>query len=99
MIDETAAAEPNHDIAWPLEFPLSKVVQAHGEDTKVLVLREPTGDDVIAHGLLMGLAPAEFAPLVAKLAGVPTSTIKAIPAKDVIRLAGILDRFFSWAAR
>lgn len=94
---QTPERDPR-EITWPLEFPLSKAVEAHGEQVQVLVLREPTGADVLKFGLLEGFDAAQFAPLVVKLASVPLSTVEAIPAKDVLRLGTVLSRFFVWAA-
>ncbi|MRI57627.1 phage tail assembly protein [Methylobacterium sp. DB1607] len=99
MSDETnATATGPAPIKWPLEFPLSAVVEAHGEDTKVLILRAPTGDDVFKFGLLDGLQNEQFLPLVARLAGVPEGTIRKLPAEDVLALATKLARFFIQAA-
>ncbi|GEP09809.1 phage tail assembly protein [Methylobacterium gnaphalii] len=87
------------DIDWPLQFKLSKVVEAHGEQTQVLVLREPTGDEVLEHDLLEGLDQRQFFPLVVKLAGVPMSTLKKLPARDLLALGTVLSRFFVMAAQ
>lgn len=95
---EGAPKRDPREIAWPLEFNLTKVVKAHDEETKVLVLREPTGDDVLKFGLLEGLDAGQFFPLVSKLAQVPEGTLKTIPAADILRLGTVLNRFFAWAA-
>lgn len=94
----TAPARDPREIDFPYEFPLSVTVQAHGEDTKVLVLREPTGEDVLKFGLLEGLDPSQFAPLVCSLASIPEGTFKKLPGRDVLRLGTVLSRFFQWAA-
>lgn len=94
----TAPARDPREIDFPYEFPLSVAIQAHGEDTKVLVLREPTGEDVLKFGLLEGLDQAQFAPLVCSLATIPEGAFKKIPARDVLRLGTVLSRFFQWAA-
>lgn len=94
----TATAAGPAPITWPLEFPISTVVQAHGEDTRVLILREPTGDDVFKFGLLDGLDRDQFLPLVASLASVPEGTVRKLPAGDVLKLASKLTRFFIQAA-
>ena len=99
MSDTKAPARDPREIDWPYPFPLSKVVEAHGEETKVLILREPTGDEVIEHNLLEGLDQREFFPLVVKLAGVPLSTLKKLPARDILSLGTVLSRFFAWAAQ
>ena len=94
---QTPIRDPR-EITWPLEFPLSKPVEAHGEQVQVLILREPTGKDVIDFGLLEGFDADQFVPLVTRLAAVPTPTIARIPASDVLRLGTVLSRFFVWAA-
>lgn len=99
MSDE--APTPKRDpreITWPLEFPLSKTVTAHDEEIRVLILREPTGDDVLKFGLLEGLDASQFFPLVARLATVPEGTLKKVPARDLLSLGTVLSRFFQWAA-
>ena len=93
-----APARDPRELDFPYEFPLSKPVPAHGEDVQVLVLQEPTGEHVLKFGLLEGLDASQFEPLVMALAGVPSSTIKKIPARDVLRLGTVLSRFFVWAA-
>lgn len=97
-IDNLPLSASPDAIKWPLEFPLSSVVDAHGESIKVLILREPTGDDVFRFGLLDGLHRDQFLPLVARLASVPELTVKKLPAADVLKLASKLTRFFIQAA-
>lgn len=98
MSDEVKAPERDpRELEFPYEFKLSKVVEAHGDSIKVLVINEPTGDDVVTFGLLNGFASTQFFPLVSKLAKVPESTLKACSAKDILRLATTLNRFFEWA--
>ncbi len=102
MTNETDALEaPVRDpraITFPYEFRLTKTVKAHDEDLRVLVLREPTGDDVLRFGLLDGLESSQFAPLVVSLAAVPMGTVKSMSARDTLSLATVLSRFFQWAA-
>lgn len=99
-MSETTASERNpNDIEWPFTytFKSDKEVKAHGERIWSLTLREPTGDDVLKFDLLDRLSQEQFAPLVATLAQVPESTVRAMSAKDVMALASRLSRFFVWA--
>lgn len=101
MSAEASTTVPDRDpreITFPYDFRLSKPVQAHGEDHLVLTLREPTGADVLEFGLLEGFEPAQFVPLVGRLAKVPDGTIKSMAARDLLSLATVLSRFFQWAA-
>ncbi|SFT11767.1 phage tail assembly protein [Methylobacterium sp. yr668] len=95
--NEAPARDPR-EITWPYEHPLAAAVRAHDEMVKVLVLREPTGEEVLEFGLLEGLSADQFFPLVSKLASVPTSTLKKIGARDILSLGTVLSRFFVWAA-
>lgn len=100
MSDETLTvpAKDPREISFPYDFPLTKPVKAHDEDLKALTLREPTGEDVLKFGLLEGLEPSRFIPLVCSLAGVPEGTIKQMAGRDVLSLGTVLSRFFQWAA-
>lgn len=69
---------------------LSKPVEAHGETVKKLAFREATGGDIAAHGYPFTIAAdgalqpnaGVLTALMAALADVPPSTIKALTAGD-----------------
>jgi len=71
---------------------LKKPVQAHGDEVKTLTFREPTGEDIIACGYplqMSGDGGGSFTPLpgviakyIARLAGIPPSSVKALCASD-----------------
>jgi hypothetical protein len=94
---ETPARDPR-EIAWPLEHPLSKPISFGQETLQVLILREPTGEEVLKYGLLEGLSAEQFFPLVSDLAATPPAVLKKIGAADLLRLGTVLHRFFAWAA-
>lgn len=94
----TTPARDPREIAWPYEHPLAQPVRAQDDMIQCLVLREPTGEEVLEFGLLEGLSADQFFPLVSKLASVPTSTLKKIGARDILQLGTVLSRFFVWAA-
>jgi hypothetical protein len=99
MAETPTTPERDHrEITWPYEHPLAQAVRAHDDMIQVLVLREPTGEEVLEFGLLEGLDAEQFFPLVSKLASVPTSTLKKIGARDILSLGTVLSRFFVWAA-
>lgn len=97
-MSDTATPAPVKPITWPMEFPLSEPVQSGDDLLGCLVLRRPTGDDVIRFGLLDGLASEQFVPLVVRLAAVPETTVRRMPADDLLKLATRLTRFFVRAA-
>ena len=99
MSDNNTSRRDHRDLDFPYEFPLTKVVKAHGDDIKVLVLQEPSGDDVLEFGLLEGLSSRQFWPLVCKLAGVPLSTLKTCAGRDMLQLGTVLTGFFNLAAQ
>ncbi|MDT3382523.1 phage tail assembly protein [Labrys neptuniae] len=97
-----------NDTEWAdgkLTFPLSKPVMAHGDMVKELVLREPTGADIIAVGNPVQFDPvsspprvqiddARMAAMICRLATVPQGTVAALPPKDLINLGWSLASFF-----
>lgn len=95
----TPPVRDDREIEWPLEVPLAKAIKAGEELVQFLSLREPTGEEVLKHGLLEGLDAAHFFPLVADLSGVAQPVLKKIGARDVLQLATKLSRFFVWAAQ
>lgn len=96
--DSPTPARDPREITWPYAHPLSVEIEAHDEKLRVLILREPLGDEVIKYGLLEGLDASQFFPLVAKLGAVPEGTLRKLPARDLLSLGTVLSRFFQWAA-
>ena len=80
----TPPARDEREIDWPLEVPLAKAIKAGEELIQFLSLREPTGEEVLKHGLLEGLDAAQFFPLVADLSGVAQPVLKKIGARDIL---------------
>lgn len=82
---------------------LSRPAQAHGEPIRELRLREPTGDDIWQTGLPISfgdngatnISMPDLLALAARLAGVPPSTIRALPAGDIMSLTQALIPFFA----
>lgn len=89
-----------------MKIPLSRPIQAHGEEVTELDLREPTGEDVIALGYpylivigdddsqAMEIRAKVIARYVAKLAGIPPSAINKVSPGDFSRLTGAVMGFF-----
>lgn len=80
---------------------LTRPVIAHGTEINELVLREPSGDDVIQCGYPLQISdggavpiPNNIAKLAVKMAGVPLSTIKALNAVDFNAVVGGVLGFF-----
>jgi hypothetical protein len=80
-----ASADP---LAWDPILVLMKPVQASGEKVDKLMFREPTGRDIEEIGMpLLPGWPVRFDPpvmgeMMARLANVPPSTIKALNSRD-----------------
>lgn len=97
------AEKPDDDL---LIQALAKPVKAHGEDITELRCRRPTGKDVLELGNPVMVDPfaddpiktARFdwgvmAPMIARLAGVPMSTLGACEPSDLTTLAWKLAVF------
>ncbi len=88
-----------------LRFPFDYEVEAHGEQVKELVLREPTGADVIAVGNPVQFDPISDPPrilvddkrmaaMISRLAEVPPSSVAKLKPKELISLGWLLTPFF-----
>lgn len=82
-------------------IPLSKPITAHGAEISELTLREPTAGDVMECGYPLGiddgLAIPQAAPvgrLIARLAGIPPSSVKQLSMPDYNRAMGVVLDFF-----
>lgn len=80
-------------------------IEAHGEKVKELVLREPTGADVIAVGNPVQFDPisdpprvliddARMAAMISRLSSVPPGAVAKLKPKDLISLGWHLTSFF-----
>ncbi|MGU3668008.1 phage tail assembly protein [Methylobacterium sp. A49B] len=98
MSEITTPARDPREISWPLEYPLAKPIVVGQDTVQVLILREPTGEEVLKYGLLEGLSADQFFPLVADLSATPPPVLKKIGARDILQLGTVLSRFFVWAA-
>ncbi len=111
MAAETKARLPgvheNGDIDFPFEFPLSKAIQAPDDSLSVLVLYEPTAQDILDLGLLSGgLYGEQWLKAIHTLTGegpndakrVPEGSLKRMAGKDLLRLTRVLSGFFAQAA-
>lgn len=82
--------------------PLSRPIQAHGEEVTALTLREPTGKDLRIHGLPyratqdgeIVVDAGAMARLMVELAGVPLSSIDRLSAVDFQAVTGAIMGFF-----
>ena len=85
--------------------PLSKPIQAHGEEIRELRFRDPTGRDIRLCGNPVEVALGGDSPdigfdekkmtaMMSALAEVPPSTIDALPASEWTAIAWALTPFF-----
>jgi hypothetical protein len=98
--------EPKPDAKIPAyTLELSQPIEAHGEQIKVLVFREPTGRDLLTVGNPVIFDPISDPPkvihderrmnaMMSALAGVPPSSIMAMVPRDWITAAWGLTPFF-----
>lgn len=80
---------------------LGNPITAHGAEVSELTLREPTAGDVMECGYPLGmqdeLAIPQAAPigrLIARLAGIPPSSVKQLAVPDYNRAMGVVLGFF-----
>lgn len=89
----------------PLKFPLTKPIDAHGEEVSELTFRAPTALDLIEVGCpvridMGGDAPTihhderRFATMMSRLAAVPPSSIARMDHRDFIEAEHVLTPFF-----
>jgi tail assembly chaperone E/41/14-like protein len=101
---EAAQAPPDEEIS--LEQALSKPIQAHGEEVRLLRWREPTGGDIERAGNpvkldfsgerpSIGFDEKKMSAMMSVLASVPPSSIRQLTAKDWNAVAWKLFRFFT----
>lgn len=90
-----------------MKIQLSKPILVHGDEVTELELREPTGEDVIALGYpyliiigdgddvqAMELRPKVIARYVARLAGIPPSSLNKVSPADFSGMTGAVMGFF-----
>jgi hypothetical protein len=105
---EAAADRPDPEADAPaaeIEFPLSKPIIAYGDEVTVLKLRKPTGVDLIRIGNPVTFYPHLEPPkiehdmervvaMVARLAGVPSSSLERLEPDELVGLAWAISPFF-----
>lgn len=88
---------------------LRRPVQAHGEALAAIALREPTGEDIMACGYPLTIVgdgsetraepqAAVIGRLIARLGGIPPSSVKALSAADWQDCMGAVLGFFGGSA-
>jgi hypothetical protein len=82
-------------------IPLIKPITAHGAEVSELTLREPTGDDVERCGYPLAIDGSSVIPqaasvskLIARLAGIPPSSVKQLSMPDYNAAMGVVLGFF-----
>lgn len=88
-----------------VRVPLRRAIQAHGEEVRELVLREPTGKDLRTMGLPFGFSASGEVQIdaaathraIVVLAGVPSSSVDQLSAGDFMAAVGALMGFFGEA--
>jgi hypothetical protein len=88
-----------------IEYQLTEPINAYGEEVKVLKMRKPTGLDLIRIGNPVTFYPMIDPPriehdmpkmvqMIARLSGVPSSSIERIDPRDLIGIAWLVSPFF-----
>ena len=80
---------------------LKKPIQAHGELVTKLSFREPTCDDIVACGYPLQMGgdtatplPGPIAKYIARLGGVPPSSVKSMSVQDFSSCMQVILPFF-----
>ena len=84
---------------------LSKPIKAHGEDVAELAFREPTGKDLRTCGMPYSMLDRDgavglvidagaVAKLISALAGIPTSSVDQLSARDFQEATNVIVGFF-----
>lgn len=84
-----------------MNIKLTKPIDAHGEQITALTLREPVAEDVMVCGYPLTIGDAEATPnaaaigkLIARLGGIPPSSVKAMHMADFNKAMGVILSFF-----
>lgn len=84
-----------------MRIELTRPIQAHGQEVTALELREPTAGDIMECGYPLAIGDGEAKPqadvvgrLIARLAGVPPSAVKAMSMADFQTAMGVILGFF-----
>lgn len=84
-----------------MKIPLSKPIQAHGQEVHEIDLREPDGGDVMECGYPLTIGDGEARPnadivgkLIVRLGGIPLSSVKQLSARDFQACLGGVLSFF-----
>lgn len=88
-----------------ISVPLSRPIQAHGDEITALELREPTGKDIRIIGMPMSIGADEsvtmlaapVARYIATLAQIPASSVDALHPADFMSIATVVLGFFGAA--
>lgn len=90
---------------YVVEYPLDSPIVAYGEDVKILKLRKPTGADLVTVGNPVIFFPyaepvrvehdmSKVVAMLARLSGIPSSSINLIGPTDLVGLAWAISPFF-----
>jgi hypothetical protein len=87
-------------------FTLKKPIQAHGEELKVLDLREPTYEDIEKYGIPFDITENGDVKISTKsalgyipeLAGIPRSSAATLAPSDIFKLSMLVINFFTESA-
>ena len=104
--DEQLAQQPPAPEQDPFEYVLSKPIQAHGDELRILRWREPTGGDIERAGNpvqldfsgenpTMTFNERKMAAMISTLTAIPPSSVRQLTAKDWNAIAWRLFRFFT----
>lgn len=84
-----------------MRIELTKPIQAHGADVTVLELREPSAGDIMECGYPLAIGDGEAKPqadivgkLIARLGGIPPSSVKQMALADFQSAMGAILGFF-----
>lgn len=98
--------EDKEAVVYAMEYPLTKPIIAYGEEVNIIRMRAPDGEDLLEVGNPVIFYPHVEPPrvehdmgrvimMVARLAKIPSSSLKKLDTQDLTGLAWTISPFFT----
>ena len=104
-VEKPASPDAADAVARDIEYRLSETIPAYGEDISVIKMRKPNGADLIRIGNPVLFYPhaepvkiehdmLKMIAMIARLSGIPTSSLERLNTIDMLGIAWTLSPFF-----